>query len=825
MEDINAESNFVVNNEIPVMDENNNNISLENEKKSSISRLETTTTPVISNSNIPNTQNAYNDMTTEDMMDSKINDFINDTIEDKHDTFQTNINNSIDNTIENSSINNNIDIEDETFQTNSVTIIKSDIDNETYQSNNNNIFDSGNDSIQTKLNNAIESGNDTFQTNITSSNIRSRHSSLSSINTKPMNYKRNSSNFLSPDNFSEHSSIPPTSPISSLMHTPFYQTDLCNEGDERADAVVELLKIKPYQDALSIIIHHVVSRRTWGTPLEYKQHLLAKEFHELVCEVPSWVDWTKIRNGQKVFWRYAWPLWISCIGSAMTRGATLPIPSPNDNKTPNQRLLETSQFLLECMYPDSLKPGNFGWSTAVRIRCAHALARLNYRNTLKERINNNEPTPLEENMQNAGMDQKYAPLDSMEEQQYQEMLPVSQADLIRTILYLSLGSVAAMKRGFGIRMEKEEKEDYVLLWRYIAWLCGVDNQNNPLISLREGEVAATQLINTESCMFLDDNAIRFTQAILQAMARLIPLFGYSHFVRALTNEMAYRLMGNEVVTNMRLQPKPNEYHRQMVKWFIQWNRLICRVLAKNSFGQSVLCTVNRLVVPKVVWFANSGKWVDYSRGVSGNNKHRAIEDGERSSQSSPYRSENNSPYKSENNSPYKSDYSPSISESSNYNRNVRRSQIRSIDSTLVNEFIEHNADFSINETNSEVDSQNNDFIIEDEEWVQKPLGSNYSKMKRNAVKRNSQQRPQSWSNDYSTRYSFEITESDSVSQRRYSAQPYYNSKNSDSLSKNGKGIPYPTHWFENLARLNMWAVVPAMSVAMAAYCVVLVYID
>jgi len=739
------ELNFVAQNETSLADEDNTNVSVEKEVNPSIP-LETT--PVISNSNIPNTQNLYNEVTSDDIIMNEFNKRIK------------------------------------------------------------------------SRSSSISNGN-LQQSYITSPNLRSRHSSLSNINTLP-NYKRVSSNFLSPnssnfDNYSEHSSIPSTSPASGMIHVPFYQTDLCNQGDERADAVVELLKIKPYQDALSIIIHHVVSRRTWGTPLEYKQHLLAKEFHELVCEVPSWVDWTKIKNGQKVFWRYAWPLWISCIGSAMTRGATLPIPSPNDNKTPNQRLLETSQFLLECMYPDSLKPGNFGWSTAVRIRCAHSLARLNYRNTLKERINNNEPTPLEENMQNVNMninvnnvdnitDHKYGPLDSMEEQQYQEMLPVSQADLIRTILYLSLGSVSAMKRGFGIRMEKEEKEDYVLLWRYIAWLCGVDNQNNPLISLREGEVAATQLINTESCMFLDDNAIRFTQAILQAMARLIPVFGYSNFIRSLTNEMAYRLMGNEVVTNMRLQPKPTEYHRQIVKWFIQWNRLVCRVVAKNSFGQSLLCTVNRLIVPKVVWFANSGRWVDYSRGVCGNNKQRSIESNEENGQNSPYRSE----------------FSP-VSEASNYNKKVRRSQIRSMDSTLVNEFIGTVGD----DIQSDIDtqSQSNEIVMEDEEWVQKPL-NNYSKLKKNVIKRNSQQRPQSWSNDYSTRYSFEITESDSVSQRRYSTQSYLTTDSKNSLSKNNeKGIPYPSHWFENIARLNMWAVVPAMSVAMAAYCVVLVYID
>jgi len=495
----------------------------------------------------------------------------------------------------------------------------------------------------------------------------------------------------------------------------------------------------------------------------------------------------------------------------MTRGATLPIPSPNDNKTPNQRLLETSQFLLECMYPDSLKPGNFGWSTAVRIRCAHALARLNYRNTLKERIKNNEPTPLEENMKNMNENTTYEPLDTMEERQYQEMLPVSQADLIRTILYLSLGSVSAMKRGFGIRMEKEEKEDYILLWRYIGWLCGVDNQNNPLISLREGEISTNQLINAESCMFLDDNAIRFTQAILFSMARLFPLFGSSDFIRALTNEMAFRLMGNEVVTNMRLQPKPNEYHRQLVKWYIQWNRLLCRGLAKSSFGQSVLCTINRLVVPKVVWLANSGKWVDYSRGVSGVNKIKNIADDEKNCQPS---------FRSHENSICRSDYSPSISEFSSYSKKVRRSQIRSIDSTLVNEFIENSGDLSFNDLQSEADTQSNEFIMDDE-WVQKPI-NNFSKSKRNGLKRNP--RPQSWSN-YS-KLSYDITESDSVSQRRYSVQPYLSSNNNkDSLSKTDKGIPYPSHWFENLARFNMWAVVPAMSVAMAAYCVVLVYID
>jgi len=749
MDDVNSEFNNLNQRDLIYTENNEPKPSIMDKEKNSTIPLETTPTPIIANSNIPNTQFSYNE------------------------------------------------------------------NNELIATN---IMEEPSSNINTN-----ETENKSRSNSISSSNLRNRHSSLTNINTMP-NYKRISSNFLSPnsssfDNYSDQSSIPPTSPVAALIHTPFYQTDLCNQGDERADAVVELLKIKPYQDALSIIIHHVVSRRTWGTPLEYKQHLLAKEFHELVCEVPSWVDWEKIRNGQKVFWRYAWPLWISCIGGAMTRGATLPIPSPNDNKTPNQRLLETSQFLLECMYPDSLKPGNFGWSTAVRIRCAHALARLNYRNTLKERINNNEPTPLEENMQNVNVnlatenatpDQKYSPLDTMEEQQYQEMLPVSQADLIRTILYLSLGSVTSMKRGFGIRMEKEEKEDYVLLWRYIAWLCGVDNQNNPLISIREGEVAATQLINTESCMFLDDNAIRFTQAILQAMARLIPIFGYSNFIRALTNEMAYRLMGNEVVTNMRLYPKPNEYHRQIVKWFIQYNRLICRVVAKNSFGQSVLCTINRLIVPKIVWFANSGKWVDYSRGVSGNNKNRVMNENERNSQGLPLKSE----------------LSSNISEISNSNKRVRRSQIRSIDSTLVNEFIEGSVDLSMNEVQSEIDTQYNELIMEDEEWVQKPL-NNYSKLKRNALKRNSHQRPLSWSVDYLSKGSFDITESDSVSQRRYSAQPYLSSSNNNknSLSKTEKGIPYPSHWFENFARLNMWAVVPAMSVAMAAYCVVLVYID
>lgn len=671
---------------------------------------------------------------------------------------------------------------------------------------------------------------------IVSSSIKKRYSQEkhsndiylpSRINTKITLENENHSvkpSLLSPTN-SNYDYLSEASPMISTPHTPFYQTNLCNEGDERADAVVEMLKIKPYQDALSIIIRHVVSRRTWSSQLEYKQHLLAKEFHELVCEIPSWVDWDRIDHGQKVFWRYSWPLWISCIGSAMTRGATLPIPSPNDGKTPNQRLLETSQFLLECMFPDSLKPGNFGWSTAIRIRCAHSLSRtLYYRNLRKEKnkidinINENNDESSINRPGNANTDL------NTEKKEFQEMLPVSQADLIRTILYISLGSVSAMKRGFGIRMEKDEKEDYVLLWRYIAWLCGVENQNNPLISLREGETSTNQLIAAESCMFLDDEAVKFTSAMLQAMASIIPIFGRSMFVRALTNEMAGRLMGNEVVTNMKLKPKSNETHRQILKWFIQCCRLSCRVVAKNSFGKTLLCTLNRMVVPKMVWLANGGKWVDYSRGCYSGVKDPIEEEYTSSSKRSSVLSE-----RDDNTSP-----TNSINfELNSLNRRRRRSQVQSMDSTLLNEFNEGaytyggGSDCGSGET-------------EEEEWVQKPP-STYSMLIQHS-RRRSHGRPQSWSNESARTILSEGASAIGLSnlaedQDSPSSQTIKNHNHSQSLSRKfilnesknpfstKKGNYDHTHWLEKIARINMWAVVPAMSVAMAAYCVVLVYID
>jgi len=176
-----------------------------------------------------------------------------------------------------------------------------------------------------------------------------------------------------------------------------------------------------------------------------------------------------------------------------------------------------------------------------------------------------------------------------------------------------------------------------------------------------------------------------------------------------------------------------------------------------------------------------------------------------------------------------------ITETQNKNKSIENSN--DVDNEMYKENTEQPQEVVDNEMNKKDDDEKDlnidedvmmegdetkEIFKEDEVWGQDSINY-YSKFKKSSVKRRNQ-RPMSWSVESST--VIERNESDSASHRRYSSQqPYYYSRSSDSLSKNKKGVTYPSHWIENLARLNVWAVVPAMSVAMAAYCVVLVYID
>ncbi|GAP83758.2 putative tat pathway signal sequence [Rosellinia necatrix] len=174
-----------------------------------------------------------------------------------------------------------------------------------------------------------------------------------------------------------------------------------------------------------------------------------------VNTVPEWVDWDQIERGQKIFFRYGGPIFITLtflsllggMGSARTV-ETLDRTGGFDAKAVRRRLLETTQHTLN-VHRDlrSIQPGGDGFVNSVRVRLLHAAVR--------RRI-----------MQMASQRPAYYDVAS-------HGVPVSDLDCIGTIAVFSAAVVWVGLPRQGIRLRRREVTDYLALWRYVAYLMGV----------------------------------------------------------------------------------------------------------------------------------------------------------------------------------------------------------------------------------------------------------------------------------------------------------------------------------------------------------------
>jgi len=419
-------------------------------------------------------------------------------------------------------------------------------------------------------------------------------------------------------------------------------------------------------------------------------------FMDLVSQVPYWVDWDKINKGQEVFWKYGLPLWISITLYAMTKGAILPLPDPLDTpgnllnskegKSPTENedkknfkkkkdqllpsYVETSQIIIECMMPNSLRPGGVAWKSLVQIRCRHAQYRVDYVDTsfdlqdlhdylsdgikyyekkeqrkksrvkehwvvdangniqsiskpevkndvkivefpypkndninknqllltsasqhdkekqkidedtleiemLKGKINSksdeskskqnniidlyptpsSSPIPNQQKSKNKSFksttqnnkDNESASVQkevmSLPIELFDSIFPINQISLAKTILYLSIGSIKAMEKTFGISMTKEEQENYLSVWRYIAWVCGLEdkrgkNYGNKVITPKYAEIAINYFLEKDPLVNWDNELVYHAQAVIKSLSLTIPIIGVTSSMKAIVNEVS-----------------------------------------------------------------------------------------------------------------------------------------------------------------------------------------------------------------------------------------------------------------------------------------------
>ena len=184
-----------------------------------------------------------------------------------------------------------------------------------------------------------------------------------------------------------------------------------------------------------------------------------KKLWDQVNTVPDWVDWEQIQRGQDTFYRYgaaaitglAFQSLLGGMGAARVT-ETLARTGGFSPKVARGRLCETTQHILQCTKDlQSMQPGGDGWISTIRVRFLHAAVRRRILKLAKDR-------PEYYDVKAFG-------------------IPINDLDAIGTISVFSGTLIWMSFPRQGIYMRKQETEDYVALWRYIAWVIGCPTEH------------------------------------------------------------------------------------------------------------------------------------------------------------------------------------------------------------------------------------------------------------------------------------------------------------------------------------------------------------
>lgn len=300
-------------------------------------------------------------------------------------------------------------------------------------------------------------------------------------------------------------------------------------GDPLADALVAKMKTDggaqlrgQFEQALDCGIESVES-----APAE----LVA--FFDAVEPIPYWVDPSKLERGSRFYsslGRDLLPIFL--LGLSMSYLAQdaneVLLRSGNLNKKAARRAAETLTWTTEVTQPGALYPGHDGYRAAVRIRLTHAF--------MRSGIRNRDDWP-------------------------DDRLPIHQGVYVATPILFSLITVllAAM---FGHLPTRRDRDAVIHLWRYIAYLVGVDPN---LIATSEDDMWRLITAQFDHQVHLDEVTLRDGQALGGALIRAYgDLIGADkdtadgrariQELTTVTNTVANALLGRHAAATLAYQP-------------------------------------------------------------------------------------------------------------------------------------------------------------------------------------------------------------------------------------------------------------------------------
>lgn len=253
--------------------------------------------------------------------------------------------------------------------------------------------------------------------------------------------------------------------------------------------------------------------------------------------VPDWVDWEQIKRGQEVFFRYGTPI-LNVLGFQSLLGGmgsprvveTLARTGGFSADVVRRRLLETLQHILQVSLSlDSIKPGGKGHVSSVRVRLLHASVRRRVLSLVKNR-------PEYYDIKKYG-------------------IPINDLDCIATIHTFSTSVVFLGLPRQGIFLRNQEIEDYIALWRLVAFYMGTPTD------CFETTAQARAMMESLSVSEIDptDTGRILAQNIILGLEYTAPTYASKEYLEA----MARKLNGDELSDSLNL-PRPSLYYQALV---------------------------------------------------------------------------------------------------------------------------------------------------------------------------------------------------------------------------------------------------------------------
>ncbi len=215
------------------------------------------------------------------------------------------------------------------------------------------------------------------------------------------------------------------------------------ECDPLADAVIADLyltvKVRNPNDMLALVRERATSHGG-----------LYKEFLDDANRVPDWVDFNKMRAGQRIIAAYGPLMGLSLLTGSLVGGYvfykaakvtqfTGRLAMPGDI---SRRLVETSALVFYMSRPDEVKPGGKAHDTLMRVRLLHAAIRIWIRESGRWRAHYDQP--------------------------------INQEDLAITLSEFSFMNMRNLLR-MGVRLTDDEIESHFHLWRYAGHVLGIND--------------------------------------------------------------------------------------------------------------------------------------------------------------------------------------------------------------------------------------------------------------------------------------------------------------------------------------------------------------